>query len=107
MGWLRKTFGIQQQIDATNRNADAQVAATETAARDQAAAAQAAARAAADQQKQAVERANAERAATDALGGPLEQAEVRIGQMEGTLSQRTRSRRARFGQGSSTGVSIS
>lgn len=106
MGFLRKTFGIQAQIDAANRNADKQVAATETAAATAAAQAQEAARATAEQQQQMIERAAAERAAADAINVPMEQAEVRIGPQEGTLASRTRNRRQRWGQSTTTGVSV-
>ncbi len=106
MGFLRKLTGTQGQIDATHRNADVQVAALEQSARDATAQAQASAQAAANQQKMLVERAAAERAAAEAVGQPVEQAEVRLGPTEGSLANRSKARRAKFGQSSTTGVRV-
>ena len=108
MGFLRKVTGVQQQINATNRNADAQVAATKQAASSQAAALQASAQAAANSQAQASARSAAEQKASDAVSTPLQTADVQLsadntGQ---SAEQQRRTTQASYGRNYSGGVSI-
>ena len=75
---VMKLTGVQAQIDATNRNADAQYAATAQATRDSQAAMMASAQAAADQQATLAARKDAEAKAAAAASTPLETADVSI-----------------------------
>lgn len=107
MGFVRKITGQQKQIDAANRNADAQVKATEQAARDQQAAAAAAAIAAANAQRAAAERDRVTRAASDAASTPMGTADVALDAPESESAGITRKRtRAQFGKSYGSGVSI-
>lgn len=102
MGFLRKLTGVQAQIDAAAKNADAQIAATQQAAVNTQATMNAQAKAAADQmQAQAAREAMADKAA-EALGQPLQSAEV---QLEDPTARPQRKTRGAFGRGTS-GVSI-
>lgn len=99
--------GVQGQIDATNRNADAQAAATAQATRDQQAALMATAQAAADQQMTLAARQDAEAQAKAAVSAPLETAEVAVDAPTSESGSATRAKRRRqFGQGYSGGVQL-
>lgn len=105
MGFLRKVFGVQGQIDAANRTADAQIAATKQAAEGQVATLNAAARAAAQNQAQIAARAAMEAKAGEVVSAPLADAEVQLDlTAQSTINRR--GRRAQFGRGVPTGVSI-
>lgn len=104
---IMKLTGVQDQIDATNRNADAQYAATAQATRDQQAALMASAQAAADQQSTLVARKDAEDKAAAAASTPLETAEVTLDAPTTESGSATRAkRRALFGQSYSGGVQV-
>lgn len=99
--------GVNDQIDATNRNADAQYAATAQATRDQQAALMATAQAAADQQTTLVARQDAQAKAEAAASAPLETAEVSIDAPTTESGSATRARRRKqFGQSYSGGVQL-
>jgi hypothetical protein len=108
MGFVRKITGVQGQIDATNRNTDAQNNATKQAAQAQAAALQASAQAAADGQAQAAARSAAEQKAADAVSAPLDQADVQLqsNNTDQTTTEQRRTRQASYGRNYSGGVSI-
>lgn len=107
MGKVRKITGVQGQIDAANRNADAQNAATKAAADAQAAALVASAKAAADAQRNAAARLAVEDKASDAASQPLGTADVQLDEDATTsVSARRNQRKAAFGKNYSTGVSI-
>ena len=101
MGTSRSTKRMMQQ------NAEAQIKATKDAAAAQSRAAIDAARAAADQQSLAISRVKAEEAVQDVLSKPLESAQVTVdAPATDTAAAVQRKRRASFGQGGTTGVSI-
>lgn len=104
---IMKFTGVQDQIDATNRNADAQYAATEAATRNQQQALMQQAQDAADAQANLIARQDAERKAADAVSTPLETAEVAIDAPTAESSTTTRAKRRRqFGQSYSGGVQL-
>jgi hypothetical protein len=104
---ISKTMGVDGQIDAANRNAAAQEEAVRSSAAAQQQALAATAQAAADQQSQQTARMAAEEAASEAQSKPLGTAEVQLDapSTESASSSR-RQRRAQFGRGYSSGVSI-
>ena len=107
MGFVRKVTGIQGQIDAANRNADAQLAATSEAAKNQASQLQASAKAAADQQAMLAARSAAEDKAGQSAATPLQTADVQLDENSPDSVTATRAkRRASFGRNYSGGVSI-
>lgn len=102
MGFIRKITGVQAQIDAAARNADAQIAATQQAAINTQGTLNAQAKAAADQMAmQAAREAVADKAAA-VIGQPLATAEVAL---EDPTARPQRKTRGAFGRGTS-GVSI-
>lgn len=108
MNFIRKITGVQGQIDATNANADAQVAATKQSAQDAQNQMQAAAQAAAAQAAQVSARDAAEQKAADAASAPLGNADVELQATDPTqtVTQRSRARQASFGRNYGGGVSI-
>lgn len=107
MGFVRKITGVQDQTDATNRNADAQAAATAEAAKSQQAALAASAKASADSQAQLAARSVAEQKAKDAASTPLAAADVQLDANAPDSVTATRAKRkASFGRNYSGGVSI-
>jgi hypothetical protein len=107
MGWLRKITGVQGQMDAANRNADAQIAATQAAEQNTVAQMNANAKAVSEQQAQFAARQRAEAEAAAAAALPLEQAEVRLDEASGmSAGQERRARKRKFGQTANTGVNI-
>jgi Tfp pilus assembly protein PilV len=104
MGFLRKITGVQGQINAANRNAEAQEQAIAQAEQQTVQTMQANAKAVADQQAQFAARQAAEAAATAAVSLPMEQAEVKLDEAGATSTSR-KARRRKFGQ-SVSGVSI-
>lgn len=107
MGFIRKITGVQDQIDATNRNADEQAAATEQAAKAQQAALAASAKAAADSQAQMAARSAAEEKAKDVASAPLAAADVQLDANAPDSVTATRAKRkASYGRNYSGGVSI-
>lgn len=107
MGYVRKKTGVQGQIDAANRNADAQIAATKQAADQAQQQLMLAAKAAAEQQAMIAGRMAAEKKASDAAGQPLDVAEVQLDEAptQSAIAAK-RSKRASFGRNYSTGVGI-
>jgi hypothetical protein len=108
MGFVRKLTGVQKQIDATNRNADAQIKAAKMAADSQVAALNAGAKAVADNQRLAADRARVEQTASEAANIPMGVADVALdaGATE-SVGVARRKVRAQFGKGSySAGVGI-
>jgi hypothetical protein len=107
MGAVRKLTGVDKQVDAANKNTDAQVQATAQAAAQQQQALMASARAAADQQAQLAARSAAESKAATAASAPLETADVQLDPdaSESAAGGKAR-RRAAFGRNYSTGVSV-
>ena len=103
MGFLRKVSGVQSQIDATNRNADAQIEATQKAAEMNQQQLAETARAAAEQQSMMAARNAAMDKAKDAVSVPTESVQVDLAATETPGTRRNR--RAQFGRGN-TGVSI-
>ena len=104
---IRKISGVDDQIAATNRNADAQYAATAQATRDAQAAMMASAQAAADQQSTLAARKDAEAKAAAAVSAPLETAEVSIDAPATESGSVTRAKRRQlFGQSYSGGVQL-
>lgn len=99
---------MQQQIDATNANADAQIAATKQSASDQQQALMQSAQAAADQQSQMAARQAVEQKAADVASQPLESADVQLDQNSPDSVTATRNKRkASFGRNyTGTGVQI-
>lgn len=107
MGFVRKVTGVQDQIDATNANADAQKQATLQAAKDQQAALAASATASAQQQSQLAARSAAADKASQIASQPLADADVSLDQNSPDSVTATRAKRkASFGQNYSGGVSI-
>ena len=107
MGFVRKITGVQDQTDATNRNADAQAAATAEAAKSQQAALAASAKASADSQAQIAARSAVEQKAKDAASAPLAAADVQLDANAPDSVTATRAKRkASFGRNYSGGVSI-
>lgn len=107
MGFVRKTSGVQAQIDAQNKNADAQEKATKQAAADQQTALMSQAKATAEQQTMLSERAKAEEMASEIASAPRGTADVALSApADEPVAVTRRNRRASFGQGYSTGVSI-
>lgn len=106
MGWVRKTTGIQGQIDAAAKNADAQEKATREAAAAQQRALLDSAKAAADNQAQIAARAAAEAAASDAVSQPLATADVQLSSSTEDTATKRRTRRASFGRNYSSGVNL-
>lgn len=107
MGFVRKLTGVQAQIDATNKNADAQMAATVQASRDQQAALSATAKAAADQQSQIAARSAVEAKASEAASQPLDSADVQLADTPTESVAATRAKRkASYGRNYAGGVSI-
>lgn len=107
MGFLRKITGVQGQIDATNANAAAQVAATKQAAQDQQRQLAASAKASADAQSQLAARAAVEARASDAASAPLGTADVQLDENSPDSVSATRTKRkASYGRNYSGGVSI-
>lgn len=99
--------GVNDQIDATNRNADAQYAATATATRNQQDALFAQAEEAANQQVNLQARQDAERKAKDSASVPLETAEVSLDAPTTESASGSRAkRRAQFGQAYQGGVQL-
>ena len=107
MGTVRKLTGAQGQIDAANRNADAQLEASKQATQGQVQALNASATAAANAQKQAAARSQAEAAAAAAVSAPLAVAEVALDPAATESGAATaRKKRAQFGKSFSSGVNI-
>jgi hypothetical protein len=107
MGFLRKITGVQGQIDATNRNAQAQADATVQASRDQQAALSASAKAAADAQGQIAARAAVEAKASEAASQPLDSADVQLDASPTESVAATRAKRkVSYGRNYAGGVSI-
>lgn len=107
MGWVRKQTGVQAQIDAANKNAEAQEQATTQAAEAQAMALQDSARAAAEAQTLQAARLAAETKAADVAAIPMGEADVQL-QVDAPNSAAAarRKRRTAFGQNYSGGVQI-
>jgi hypothetical protein len=103
MGFVRKITGVQGQIDAANRNTDAQLAASKQAADAEARAAQVAAQSVADQQRLTMERQAASEKAAKLNQGTLQTADVQLQQDQG--GQVAVKRRSAFGR-VLTGVQI-
>lgn len=103
MGFIRKITGVQGQIDAANRNTDAQLAASKQAAEAEQRAAQVAAQSVADQQRLIQERQAAADKASQLNQNTLQTADVQLQQDEG--GQVAVKRRASFGR-TYTGVQI-
>ena len=102
MGFIRKALGTQDQIDAANKNAAIQIAASKEAADAQVNALNSSAKAAADQQAVLVERQKAEQAAAEAASKPLDVADVALDPVVSTsIAGERRKTRAKFGQGAS------
>lgn len=107
MGFVRKLTGVQGQIDATNRQADLQIAAAKQAADAQVAALNSASQAASDAQRLAADRARVESVAAASASQPLAVADVALDPAtEGSALGTRRKTRALFGRGAGTGVSI-
>lgn len=109
MGLVRKLTGAQGQIDAMNRDADAQIAAAKQAAEGQVAALNASAQAAADAQRQAAERSKVEAAAAASAAVPMAVADVALDPVATQSIAGTRKKtRAQFGKnyGAGSGVNI-
>lgn len=104
MGFVRKITGVQSQIDATNKNADAQIEATKKSAELNQAALAETARAAAEQQAMMSARNAATDKAKEAISTPTESVQVDLAASETPTTRR--GRRAQFGRGVSSGVSI-
>lgn len=105
MGFIRKITGVQSQIDATNANADAQIAATQQAAQDNQAQLAETARAAAEQQAMMAARNAAAEKVKEATSTPVEDVQVDLAAKDTPTARKAR--RAQFGKGAaSTGVSI-
>lgn len=103
---VRRFTGVQDQIDASNRNTDAQIAATERAANAQEQQARDAAKATADAQAQMAERQKVEEQVKALAAQTQEVADVSIGpQQQGSTIGAARKRRAKFGTGN-TGAYI-
>ena len=99
--------GVNDQIDATNRNADAQFAATAAATKSQQDALLQQAQEAADAQTNLVARQDAERKAKDAASTPLETAEVSLDAPTTESASTSRAkRRQKWGQSSQGGVQL-
>ena len=110
-GFIRKTIrkltGTDEQIKSANRNAAAQIAATEAASAAAQRAAMDSARAMSIQQQQLSERARIEMAVRDIQQQPQEVAEISLAEEDGeSLVSKRRRRQAQFGTGYTTGVSI-
>lgn len=107
MGFVRKITGVQGQIDAANRNADEQNAATKAAADAQTQQLMQSAKAAADAQRNAAARMAVEDKAASAASAPLAVADVQLDEDASTsVSARRNQRKAAFGKNYSTGVGI-
>lgn len=108
MGFVRKVTGVQGQIDAANKNASAQEAATKAAAAAAQQQLMQSAKSAAEQQAQMAARSAAEDKASDAVAKPLDNADVQLDENSPDSVTATRNkRRASFGRNySSGGVSI-
>lgn len=107
MGFIRKITGVQAQIDSANRNADIQEQGIRESAAAQQRELQQSAKAAADQQSMLAARNAAEAKAADAAALPLGVAEVQLAKDTGqSATAARRTRRAKYGTGYSTGVSI-
>lgn len=104
---IRSLTGAQGQIDAMNRNADAQIAAAQQAADAQVSALNASAQAAVDAQRLAAERQQAEAAASDAASVPLAVADIALDSATTESVATTRRKtRAQFGKNYNSGVNI-
>lgn len=107
MGYVRKLTGAQGQIDAARQNAAATEAATMQAAKAQQQQLIQSAKAAADAQAQASARAAAEAKASAAVSAPLETVDVSLdAPVAESAAVVKRRKRASFGTGYSTGVSV-
>lgn len=99
--------GAADQVEAMNRNADAQIAAAQQAADAQVAALNASSQAAADAQRIAADRQRAEAAASDAAATPLAVADVALDPaVTESVATTRRKTRAQFGKNYSSGVNI-
>ena len=111
MGFVRqvvsKVTGADVQADVAQRAADEQAAATKASADLAAKAAQEQAAQASRSMDASAARAAAQSAAADAAAAPVENADVNLGR-DGRVSASgaARARRAKFGTGTSGGVSI-
>jgi hypothetical protein len=111
MGYVRqsaaKITGADVQADIAQRAADEQAAAAKAAADLAAKAAQEQAAQASRSMDASAARATAQAAAADSLAAPVQNADVNIGNTGAvSASGAARSRRAKFGTGTSGGVSI-
>jgi len=107
MGAVRRLTGVTQQAEATQNQANAQVAATEQASQAAATSLRQSAKAAADQQRMLAARSAAEAKASEAVSRPLETAEVQVDEVSTESSASgARRKRARFGTGYTSGVSV-
>jgi hypothetical protein len=98
-GFIRKITGVDQQIEAANRNADAQISATRQTAMSQQSALMSQAKATADQQKALSERAKAEATASSVATQSNENVDVLVGGKADNSLDATKKRRATFGTG--------
>lgn len=107
MGFIRKITGAQGQINAMNKQADAQISAAKQAADQQVASLNAAAQAAADAQRIAADRAKVESNAAELASQPMAVADVALSEPQsGSAGTARRKVRAQFGKSYGTGVSI-
>lgn len=104
MGYVRKKTGIQAQIDAGQANAAAQEASIQQAAKAQQQAMMDTAVAAARQQSAIAARSAAEAKAADAAAAPIETADVVLDEPVPTVARKAK--RARFGTGYNSGISV-
>lgn len=106
-GFVRKITGATAEVNATNANTAAQVAATTQAANAQQSALAASAQAASQGQAQLAARSAAEDKAQQAASTPLGQADVQLGaDQTDSVTSTTNRRKAQFGQNYGGGVQI-
>jgi hypothetical protein len=111
MGFVKQTVakatGADVQADAAQRAADEQASATRSAADAAARSSQEQAAQAARSMEANAARATAQAAAADAASKPVENVDVNLGKASGVSASGTaRNRRAKFGVGTTGGVSI-
>jgi len=107
MGFMRKISGTQAQIDATRNAAELEAKNAEATARASADALNQSSAAVAQNQRMLAERTKVEAAAREAVSKPLQSADVQL--MENpteSTGAAQRRKRATFGRGASSSVSI-